>query len=60
MLNVANLEVGYGQSTVIRDLNFSLEKNQTIAIMVREIAIGQTEWLSARKALFKDMTHLHV
>ena len=29
--------------------------NQTIAIMVREIAIGQTEWLSARKALFKEM-----
>ncbi len=29
--------------------------NQTIAIMVREIAIGQTEWLSARKALFKEL-----
>jgi len=29
--------------------------NQTIAIMVREIAIGQTEWLSARKALLKEL-----
>ena len=38
MLNVANLEVGYGQSTVIRDLNFSLEKNQTIAIMIHGAA----------------------
>lgn len=29
--------------------------NQTIAIMVREIAIGQTDWLSARKALLKEI-----
>ncbi len=29
--------------------------NQTIAIIVREIAIGQTEWISARKALFKEL-----
>ncbi|MBN1224056.1 MAG: magnesium transporter [Candidatus Aminicenantes bacterium] len=29
--------------------------NQTIAIIVREIAIGQTEWISARKALFKEI-----
>jgi magnesium transporter len=29
--------------------------NQTIAIMVREIAIGQTEWISARKALLKEL-----
>jgi len=29
--------------------------NQTIAIMVREIAIGQTEWISARKALMKEL-----
>jgi magnesium transporter len=29
--------------------------NQTIAIMVREIAIGQIDWLSARKALFKEL-----
>jgi magnesium transporter len=28
--------------------------NQTIAIIVREIAIGQIEWISARKALFKE------
>lgn len=41
MLNVANLEVGYGQSTVIRDLNFSLDENQTIAIMGRN-GMGKT------------------
>jgi len=29
--------------------------NQTIAIIVREIAVGQTEWISARKALFKEL-----
>jgi len=29
--------------------------NQTIAIIVREIAIGQTDWISARKALFKEI-----
>jgi magnesium transporter len=29
--------------------------NQTIAIIVREIAIGQTEWISARKTLFKEL-----
>lgn len=29
--------------------------NQTIAIIVREIATGQTEWISAKKALFKEI-----
>jgi magnesium transporter len=29
--------------------------NQTIAIIVREIAIGQADWISTRKALFKEM-----
>jgi len=29
--------------------------NQTIAIIVRELAIGQIEWISARKALLKEM-----
>ncbi len=29
--------------------------NQTIAIIVREIAIGQTDWISAKKALFKEI-----
>lgn len=29
--------------------------NQTIAIIVREIAIGQTNWISARKALLKEI-----
>lgn len=29
--------------------------NQTIAIIVREIAIGQANWISTRKALFKEL-----
>lgn len=29
--------------------------NQTIAIIVREIAIGQAEWVGARKALLKEI-----
>jgi len=29
--------------------------NQTIAIIVREIAIGQSDWISAKKALLKEM-----
>ncbi len=29
--------------------------NQTIAIIVREIAIGQVDWLTVRKALFKEL-----
>lgn len=29
--------------------------NQTIAIMVREIAMGEEDWLTARKALLKEM-----
>jgi len=29
--------------------------NQTIAIIVREIAMGQTDWISARKALLKEI-----
>ncbi len=29
--------------------------NQTIAIIVRELAIGQIGWISARKALFKEI-----
>ncbi len=29
--------------------------NQTIAIIVREIAIGQINWISAKKALFKEL-----
>lgn len=29
--------------------------NQTIAIIVREIAIGQSDWISAKKALLKEI-----
>lgn len=30
--------------------------NQTIAIIVREIAVGEADWVSARKALLKEIT----
>ena len=35
MLNVNNIQVAYGESTVINDLSFSANKNETIAIMGR-------------------------
>lgn len=41
MLNVSNLKVCYGQSEVIEDLNFSVPKNQTLAIMGRN-GMGKT------------------
>lgn len=41
MLNVSNLKVCYGQSEVISDLNFSVPKNQTLAIMGRN-GMGKT------------------
>ncbi|MFT6122871.1 MAG: urea transport system ATP-binding protein [Oleiphilaceae bacterium] len=41
MLNVSNLKVCYGQSEVIEDLNFSVPKNETLAIMGRN-GMGKT------------------
>jgi urea transport system ATP-binding protein len=41
MLNVSNLKVCYGQSEVIGDLNFSVPKNETLAIMGRN-GMGKT------------------
>ncbi len=41
MLNVSNLKVCYGQSEVIRDLNFTVPKNETLAIMGRN-GMGKT------------------
>ncbi|MFT7373211.1 MAG: urea transport system ATP-binding protein [Oleiphilaceae bacterium] len=41
MLNVSNLKVCYGQSEVIADLNFSVPKNETLAIMGRN-GMGKT------------------
>jgi len=41
MLNVSNLKVAYGQSEVIHGLNFSTEKNETLAIMGRN-GMGKT------------------
>jgi urea transport system ATP-binding protein len=41
MLNVSNLRVSYGQSEVIHGLNFSVPKNETLAIMGRN-GMGKT------------------
>jgi urea transport system ATP-binding protein len=41
MLNVKNLKVCYGQSEIIKDLNFEVPKNQTLAIMGRN-GMGKT------------------
>ena len=41
MLNVSNLKVCYGQSEVIHGLNFSVSKNETLAIMGRN-GMGKT------------------
>lgn len=41
MLSVSNLKVCYGQSEVIRDLNFDVPKNETLAIMGRN-GMGKT------------------
>ncbi|MFT5707301.1 MAG: urea transport system ATP-binding protein [Cellvibrionaceae bacterium] len=41
MLNVSNLKVSYGQSEVIHGLNFTVPKNETLAIMGRN-GMGKT------------------
>ncbi|UZE96788.1 urea ABC transporter ATP-binding subunit UrtE [Alkalimarinus alittae] len=41
MLSVSNLNVCYGQSEVIHDLNFTVPKNETLAIMGRN-GMGKT------------------
>ena len=41
MLEVTNLKVSYGQSEVIRGLNFTVPKNETLAIMGRN-GMGKT------------------
>jgi len=41
MLNVSNLKVSYGQSEIIHDLNFTVAKNETLAIMGRN-GMGKT------------------
>tara|TARA_R110002072_G_scaffold112331_4_gene241366 strand:- start:16165 stop:16908 length:744 start_codon:yes stop_codon:yes gene_type:complete len=41
MLSVSNLKVAYGQSEVIHDLNFTVQKNETLAIMGRN-GMGKT------------------
>ena len=50
MLNVSNLKVCYGQSEVIHGLNFSVPKNETLAIMGRN-GMGKT-------TLFKSLIGL--
>jgi urea transport system ATP-binding protein len=46
MLNVANLQVCYGQSQVIEDLSFSVQKNEIVAIMGRN-GMGKTTLFKA-------------
>ena len=41
MLNVSDLKVAYGQSEVIHGLNFTVPKNETLAIMGRN-GMGKT------------------
>ncbi len=41
MLSVSNLKVSYGQSEVIHGLNFTVPKNETLAIMGRN-GMGKT------------------
>ena len=41
MLNVSNLKVSYGQSEVIHGLDFTVPKNETLAIMWRN-GMGKT------------------
>jgi urea transport system ATP-binding protein len=50
MLNVANLKVSYGQSEVIHGLDFTVPKNETLAIMGRN-GMGKT-------TLFKSLIGL--
>jgi urea transport system ATP-binding protein len=50
MLNVSNLKVCYGQSEVIHGLNFTVTKNETLAIMGRN-GMGKT-------TLFKSLIGL--
>lgn len=50
MLNVSNLKVSYGQSEVIHGLDFSVPKNETLAIMGRN-GMGKT-------TLFKSLIGL--
>jgi len=46
MLAISNLEVGYGQSKVIHDLNFSVGGQEILAIMGRN-GMGKTTLLKS-------------
>jgi urea transport system ATP-binding protein len=46
MLNILNLSVGYGQSTVINDLSFSVKSEEVLAIMGRN-GMGKTTLLKS-------------
>lgn len=46
MLNITNLSVGYGQSTVINDLSFSVKSEEVLAIMGRN-GMGKTTLLKS-------------
>jgi urea transport system ATP-binding protein len=46
MLTVSNLSVGYGQSTVIREVNFTVENEEILAVMGRN-GMGKTTLLKS-------------
>jgi magnesium transporter len=64
--SLAPLVVHYFEGTIVQFIKLvvflplvmalgGVAGNQTIAIIVREIAIGQAEWVGARKALMKEI-----
>ena len=64
--SLAPLVVNYFEGTIVQFIKLvvflplvmalgGIAGNQTIAIIVREIAIGQAEWVGARKALMKEI-----
>ena len=41
MLNVSNLQVAYGQSTIISDMNLNIAENEIVAVVGRN-GMGKT------------------
>ncbi len=53
MLNVNNLKVAYGESTVISDLSFDVKKGETVAIMGRN-GMGKTTLMKSIIGVLKS------
>lgn len=60
MLDVSNLKVCYGQSEVIHGLNFSVKKNETLAIMGRNGMGKTTLFKSLIGVLARSEGEIHV